>query len=168
RPKNQIQVIKALALVEKPLKMIFCGIEPTEEMQEIISSYSTPHQLFFEGHVEKDEILAYYKIFDADILASTMEGLSQSLLEAMALETPVIATAYAGNLDLIQDGENGLLFEDGDISKIAELINQIRTDQPLRSKLISNGKKTALEKFNIENTIGNYQKHFSSILLGKS
>lgn len=164
RPKNQIQVVKALALVEKPLKMIFCGIESTEEMQEIINSYTTPHQLFFEGHVEKDDILAYYKVFDTDILASTMEGLSQSLLEAMALETPVIATAYAGNLDLIQDGENGLLFKDGDISKIAELINQVMTDQPLRSKLITNGKKTALEKFNIENTIRNYEEYFQSLI----
>lgn len=167
RPKNQIQVIKALALVEKPLKMIFCGIEPTEEMHEIINSYSTPHQLFFEGHVEKDDILAYYEIFDADILASTMEGLSQSLLEAMALETPVIATAYAGNLDLIEDGKNGLLFEDGDIEKIAELIQRVRTDQSLRNTLIANGKVTALQKFNIDRTITNYEEYFQSLIAQK-
>lgn len=164
RPKNQIQIIKALASVKKPLKMIFCGIEPTEEMQEIISSYSTPHQLFFEGHVEKDDILAYYKIFDADILASIMEGLSQSLLEAMALETPVIATAFAGNLDLIQNEENGLLFEDGNIPKIAESITRLRGDASLRDRLIVNGKMTALQKFNIENTISNYEVYFQDLI----
>ena len=164
RIKNQIQVIKALKLVDEPLKMIFCGIEATEEMKEIISSYQTPHQLYFEGHVEGGEILPYYKIFDADILASTMEGLSQSLLEAMALETPVIATAYAGNLDLIEDGKNGLLFEDGNIEKIAELIQTVRDNEDLRKTLIENGKVTALQKFNIENTISFYEEYFYKII----
>ncbi|NVJ64665.1 MAG: glycosyltransferase family 4 protein, partial [Flavobacteriaceae bacterium] len=106
-------------------------------------------------------------IFDADILASTMEGLSQSLLEAMALETPVIATAYAGNLDLIEDGKNGLLFEDGDIEKIAELIQRVRTDQSLRNTLIANGKVTALQKFNIDRTITNYEEYFQSLIAQK-
>lgn len=167
RMKNQIQIIKALTLVDEPLKMIFCGIEATEEMKEIISSYQRPHQLYFEGHVEGNEILPYYKVFDADILASTMEGLSQSLLEAMALETPVIATAYAGNLDLIEDGKNGLLFEDGDIEKIAELVRKIRTNKELRMTLIQNGKVTALQKFNIENTISNYEEYFESLIQEK-
>lgn len=164
RIKNQIQIIKALKLIDEPLKMIFCGIEPTDEMKEIISTYKAPHQLYFEGHVEGNAILSYYKIFDADILASTMEGLSQSLLEAMALDTPVIATAYAGNLDLIEDGKNGLLFEDGDIEQIARLIEKIRTDKVLRQKLIENGKVTALQKFNIENTISNYEQYFESLI----
>lgn len=164
RIKNQIQIIKALKLIDEPLKMIFCGIEATDEMKEIIDSYTTAHELYFEGHVEGTEILPYYKIFHADILASTMEGLSQSLLEAMALETPVIATAYAGNLDLIQDGENGLLFEDGDIERIAELIMEVRRNTSLRTRLIENGKVTALQTFNIENTISNYETYFQLLI----
>ncbi|WP_288368916.1 glycosyltransferase family 4 protein [uncultured Roseivirga sp.] len=164
RIKNQIQIIKALAHVEQPVKMIFCGIEATEEMKEIIAGYRAAHQVFFEGHVEGDNILPYYKLFDAKILASTMEGLSQSLLEAMALKVPVIATAYAGNLDLIEDRENGLLFEDGDIEKIAELIQRVRSDQSLRNTLIANGKITALQKFNIDRTIANYEEYFQSLV----
>lgn len=164
RIKNQIQILKALKLIEKPLKMIFCGIEATEEMKDIIASYTTPHQVYFEGHVNGEDILPYYKVFDTNILASTMEGLSQSLLESMALETPVIATAYAGNLDLIENGVNGLLFTDGDIQKIAELISQLREDGALRQKLIANGKVTALQKFNIENTISYYEEYFQSLI----
>lgn len=164
RIKNQIQIVKALKLIDKPVKMIFCGIEATDEMKEIISSYETPHRLYFEGHVEGNKILHYYKIFDAHILASTMEGLSQSLLEAMALETPVIATAYAGNLHLIEDGKNGLLFEDGDVEEIARLIQRVRDEENLRKNLTENGKVTALQKFNINNTISKYEEYFESLI----
>lgn len=164
RLKNQIQIIEALTKVKEPVKMIFCGIEATEEMSQIIDSYDTPHQLFFEGHVEVEDILSYYGLFNAKILASTMEGLSQSLLEAMALGVPVTATAFAGNIDLIQDRENGLLFDDGDIEQIATNIEELRFDQKLRETLVKNGKVTALQTFNIENTISNYEQYFLELI----
>jgi len=164
RMKNQVQIFQALAKIEEPIKAVFCGIEATEEIKALIETFPVPHQIFFEGQVGAKDILNYYKLFDANILASTMEGLSQSLLEAMALERPVIATAYAGNLDLINDGENGLLFEDKDIDKIAESIMKVKHDGALRNKLIKNGKQTALETFNIENTITNYEQYFSGLI----
>ena len=167
RPKNQIQILKALKRIGTPLKMVFCGIEITPEFEEIISSYSTKHEVYFEGPVNGKDILSYHELFDAEILASTMEGLSQSLLEAMAIGTPVIATAFAGNLDLIQDGENGLLFEDGDTIKIAELIQQMRSNEELRTNLRQKGRYTALEKFNIQNTINNYEKYFERLIAKK-
>lgn len=164
RMKNQLQIIQALKKVKEPVKMIFCGIEATEEMQKIIESYDTPHQLFFEGHVEAEDILSYYGLFNVKILASTMEGLSQSLLEAMALGVPVTATAFAGNIDLIQDRENGLLFDDGDDDQITKNIEELRHNQALRDTLIKNGKVTALETFNIENTISNYEQYFFDLI----
>ncbi|MFY0591387.1 glycosyltransferase family 4 protein [Roseivirga sp.] len=160
RIKNQIQIIKALDLLKEPITVIFCGIEPTEEMRSIMNHYKVTHKIHFEAHVDSPEILNYYKLFDANILASTMEGLSQALLESMALEVPVTATAYAGNLDLIQDGENGLLFTDGDIPKIAENIRELKQNDALRERLKTNGQQTALVTFNIENTISNYEEYF--------
>jgi len=165
RMKNQLQIIKALQLVSTPVKMIFCGIEGTDEMNEIIAQYNTAHEIFFEGHVPGEEVLNYYPLFSMKVLASTMEGLSQSLLEAMALGVPVIATAFAGNLDLIKNDENGLLFEDGNIGHIARCINSLIDNEPLRQQLIKQGKETALVKFNIENTISNYEKYFRNLTL---
>ncbi|MBO3700135.1 glycosyltransferase family 4 protein [Roseivirga sp. E12] len=164
RMKNQVQIFQALAKINEPIKAIFCGITPTEEIKELIERFSTNHEIYFEGQVEAPAILDYYKLFDAKILASTMEGLSQSLLEAMALGVPVIATAYAGNLDLIENGENGLLFPDNDIDQIAQNILKMKESKGLREKLITNGKKTALETFNIENTISNYEQYFSDLI----
>jgi len=164
RMKEQVQIIKALAQVQKPLKMIFCGIEATTEMKEIIDRYTVDHKVFFEGKVPAKDVLSYYPLFTMHVLASTMEGLSQSLLEAMALGVPVIATAYAGNLDLIQDEVNGLLFEDGDIDQLAKNINLLISNTEIRERLTQQGKTTALVKFNIDKTISNYKAYFARLL----
>ena len=167
RIKNQEQILRALPLVEKPVKVVFCGFEPMPEFLEMVAQLKTGHQVFFEGHVPGNEILNYYPLFDINILASTMEGLSQSLLEAMAMGVPVTATAFAGNLDLIKDGENGLFFQDGDIEGIAQNIKKLREDEGLRARLREQGRKTALETYSIENTIRNYEAYFAQLIGGQ-
>lgn len=164
RPKEQEQILNALKFIKEPVKMIFAGIEAEERFTQHLEEFQVDHKVYFEGAVPSEEILSYYQIFDVKILASTMEGLSQSLLEAMALGTPVIATAYAGNLDLIKDGQNGLFFEDGDAEQLAVKIKLLRSNAALRTKLIQAGKVTALETFSIENTIKNYEQYFTSLL----
>lgn len=164
RLKKQIQILKALQYLDEQVVVIFVGIESNAEFEKIISRYKIPHKVIFIGNVSSSEVLNYYKLLDVHILASTSEGLSQSLLESMALEVPVIATAAAGNLDLIQDGENGLLFRDEDIEGLALLINQIKVNADLRKKLISEGKNTALKDFSINNTIDKYENFFQNLL----
>jgi glycosyltransferase involved in cell wall biosynthesis len=164
RLKKQKQLLQALQLIDRAVKVVFVGIDNISEFQEIISNYKIPHNVYFEGNVPATAVLNYYKLFNIHVLASTMEGLSQSLLEAMALEVPVIATAAAGNLDLIHDGGNGLLFEDGNIAQLAEKINLLLTDPKLIKKITENAKITALEEFSIDNTIENYEKFFLQLL----
>ena len=113
-----------------------------------------------------EETLNHYQIFDIDILASVMEGLSQSLLEAMYLGVPVVATRAAGNISLIKDYENGIFFENGDIEGLASAVKKIIDDENLRKKLIKNGMKTAKEDFSIERVILEYEEKFG-LLLGK-
>lgn len=164
RPKNQEQIFKALKLIEHPIKVIFCGLKKEEPYLSHMAEFKADHQIYFEGDVPGDKVLNYFKVFDIKILASTMEGLSQSLLESMALGVPVTATAFAGNLDLIVDEENGLLFKDGDIRKIADNIERLRTDEVLRNSLREQGLVTAYETYSIENTINNYEAYFADLI----
>ena len=53
------------------------------------------------------------------------EAFGRSLIEAMAMGTPVIAPAIGGPLDIIEDGKNGFLFEQNDIKDLAEKIGKI-------------------------------------------
>lgn len=164
RLKQQEQIIRALAKVETPVQVFFVGIDKQEGWQEIIDAYPVAHKLHFLGMVPSDKILYFYPLFDLKVLASDMEGLSQSLLEAMAMSVPVIATAKAGNLDLIRDGENGLLFEDGNTDQLAHRIGLISRNPILRTSIVENGQKTAFNDYSIKKTIDNYESSFLKVI----
>jgi glycosyltransferase involved in cell wall biosynthesis len=164
RSKKQEQLLRALAYVNHPVRIIFIGIETKSEFHSIIQSLNGFHKIHFLGTLTPQDTLPFYSVFNLNILPSTTEGLSQSLLEAMAFGVPVIATNAAGNMDLIHDGHNGLLFEDKDIIGLADRINRMFTDQELRDRLIENGKKTALEDFSIEKTIEKHEALFADLI----
>lgn len=163
RLKKQEQLIEALKHIETPLTVFFIGITK-EQLQERIDTNCPQHKIHFLGTIDARETLHYYKIFDLNVLPSISEGLSQALLEAMFLGVAVIATDAAGNPDLIQHNENGLLFKDGDIEGLKNAIHSIISDEKLSKRLAENGKKTAHENFSINKTIENYEQFFYDLL----
>ena len=166
RRKEQDQIIKALALLPKNYRLIFIGIHDNEfdNYKPLIEENNLENRIISLGMVTGEETLNHYQIFDIDILASVMEGLSQSLLEAMYLGVPVIATRAAGNITLIKDYENGIFFENGDIEGLVVAVKKIIDDENLRKKLIKNGMKTAKEDFSIERVILEYEEKFGLLL----
>lgn len=167
RRKKQDQLLKALKFVTTPVKVIFVGITEDEELMQIRNEWQVKHRIYYEGEIPGDEAIHYYKLFTCTVLCSTIEGLSQGLLESMYLGTPVIATAAAGNLDLLNDGENGLLFRDEDVEQLARQIELIKKDESLRNRLISGGITTASDTFSIERTVVNYEKLFDRLLTSR-
>jgi glycosyltransferase involved in cell wall biosynthesis len=167
RKKEQDQLLKALALLDEPVSVIFAGIERTAEYEQIIRSYQLPHRVQFAGKVPQQDVLGYYPLFDIKVLPSTIEGLSQSLLEAMALGVPVIATDLGGNGELVDEGKNGFLFENGNIRQLAERIQKLQANPALRRQMGEAGKKTALKDFSIEKTIALHEGLFIRLLSEK-
>ena len=166
RKKEQDQIIKALGKLPENYKLLLIGIHDHEfkEYEDLIKSLNLKDRIISLGMIPGEETLNHYQILDVDILASNMEGLSQSLLEAMYLGVPVTATKAAGNISLIKDGVNGLFFDDGDIDKIAENIKKIIEDKELRERLTTEGKKTARIDFSIDRVIENYENVFEKLI----
>ncbi len=167
RPKRQQQLMKALALIEFPVKVIFVGMERTPMMAELEKNIPAIHQIHYTGIIPPEEALDYYSLFNINVLPSISEGLSQALLEAMAIGIPVIATAASGNLDLVKDGENGLLYENDNSRELADKIKLLLHDKNLQHRLIEAGKKTALEDFSLEKTVSRYENFFESMIQKK-
>ncbi|GAB4327659.1 MAG: glycosyltransferase [Flammeovirgaceae bacterium] len=161
RYKRQYQILEALLRIKKPVKLFLIGVKEDDFQKSLLENVKKcNHQIIFESHIDQEKVLSYYPLFDIKILASTIEGLSQSLLEAMAIGIPVIATAAAGNLDLIENGKSGLLFDDGNVEELARNINYIRNNDFLKRKLVIEGRRTALEEYSIEKTIDLYEQFF--------
>jgi N-acetyl-alpha-D-glucosaminyl L-malate synthase BshA len=77
------------------------------------------------------------------VLPSRKEGFGLVILEAMRSGIPVVATRVGGIPEIVKDGKNGLLVEKEDPSALAEAIIKVLEDEALRSRLISEGFKTA-------------------------
>jgi glycosyltransferase involved in cell wall biosynthesis len=86
------------------------------------------------------------------VLPSRGEGLSQALLEAMALGLPVVASRAGGNADLVSHGEDGWLVPPRDSSAFAGALSRLLGDPDLRRRLGARARRTARERFSLART----------------
>lgn len=163
RMKKQDQLIRALPYLNENIKVLFVGIEPGS-LDTLVQKCQIKNPIVYAGALSHQDTLHTFKLMDVNVLPSTMDGFGLVLVEAMALDVPVIGTRVGGIMNVIDDGENGLLYEDEDVQGLANGINLILEDQALKEKLIRNGQKTAYEKFSIENTINHYEAFFSELV----
>jgi glycosyltransferase involved in cell wall biosynthesis len=88
------------------------------------------------------EVQAWYGVADLFVSASDVESLPRSVLEAMAWETPVLATAVFGLPELIEDGESGWLCEERDVEQLAAgLRRALAADAAERRRIGSAGRE---------------------------
>jgi glycosyltransferase involved in cell wall biosynthesis len=89
----------------------------------------------FLGARPREDVLRLFRAADAALLTSAWENLPHGVLEALAVGTPVIATAVGGVPEVVREGENGLLVSPGDVGALAEAIRRLATDDALRGAL---------------------------------
>lgn len=93
------------------------------------------------------DVRGWFEAMDAFALSSYREGLPNVLLEAMALEAPVVATRVNGVPRVVQHEENGLLVEAGDASGLAVALARVIQDADLRDRLCLAGRATVEGKY---------------------
>jgi glycosyltransferase involved in cell wall biosynthesis len=89
----------------------------------------------FLGSVPRDGVLRLFRAADASVLSSSWENLPHTVLEALAVGSPVIATAVGGVPEVVHDGENGLLVPPRDPHALARAIRRFFGDDGLRARL---------------------------------
>jgi glycosyltransferase involved in cell wall biosynthesis len=89
----------------------------------------------FVGPLDRDGVLALFRAADASLLSSTWENFPHTVVEALAVGTPVVATSVGGVPELVRDGVNGLLVPAGDVSALADAIRRIVVEPGLRERL---------------------------------
>jgi len=89
-----------------------------------------------------------------------MEGIPMALMEALAAEIPVVATAISGIPELVRDGETGLLVPERDAAALAEALLRLYTDRDLGRRLASAGRQLVLREFNLEHNVAQLRALF--------
>ena len=120
--------------------------------------------IFVSNYHPVEEII---NIFDVGVLTTDInyhqEGISNSIMEYMALEKPVIATDCGGNRELIIDGETGFLVKDKDVQTVSKLILQLLDNSQLMNLMGSAGSKRIRKYFNIHNMINKYSSLYQRL-----
>lgn len=159
--KNHDILIKAFAKFSKKhpeYTLTIYGEGPLMEDLKLLSKKENVAETVFLPGPSKT---IHKDILDADMmcLVSVREGMSNSMIEAMCLGLPCICTKVSGAVDLIEDGENGMLVNIGDINELAEKMSSLADNQDLKNKICRN----AIELYNILNKEKIYNEWISYI-----
>ncbi|GLI18569.1 glycosyl transferase group 1 [Tepidanaerobacter syntrophicus] len=133
-----------------------------KNLKNMCSELGIESNVIFMGYRQDVENLM--ADFDLFVLSSVSEGLGLSLLEAMALGKPVVATITGGIPEVIKDGTNGLLVQPGNDVYLAESIVKILSDKDLARRLGDEAKKTVVEKFSSKTMIEKTEKVYQEVL----
>jgi glycosyltransferase involved in cell wall biosynthesis len=119
--------------------------------------------IIFTG--KQSDIESIVNIFEIGVLISSIshgEGISNSIMEYMALKKPVIATKGGGNAELVLDGKTGYLIEPGDSEMLADKINYLLKNPDISKEMGNAGNLYLQNHFSIDNmvnkTLDIYQK----------
>jgi glycosyltransferase involved in cell wall biosynthesis len=92
----------------------------------------------FLGPLPRRQVLELFRAGDASLLSSAWENFPHTVVEALAVGTPVIATRTGGVGEVLRDGENGLVVEPGDVDALAGAIERFFADTELAAQLRAN------------------------------
>ncbi len=134
--KNHEVAIKAISRIpNKKIKLVICGLgEKKTDLLLLINKLNLCDRVILTGY--RNDIYEILHISDCFIFPSLQEGLPVSLMEAMSVGLPIVCSRIRGNIDLIQNGENGFLHDPHDDLGFSESIIEIYENEALRKKMI--------------------------------
>ena len=150
RRKDQDILLRALPYVSAPVAAVFAGIDADPTLQALADALPARHRAVFLGTVP--EPLPLYHYATLVTLPSRIEGLSQALLEAMALGAPVLASHAGGNGELIQPDLTGWLAPPTDPRAWAAQIDRILADQAARQRVAAAARNQVRTEFTLPRT----------------
>ncbi|HSQ56457.1 MAG TPA: glycosyltransferase [Gemmata sp.] len=112
------------------------------------------------------DVRGYFEAMDVFALSSYREGLPNVVLEAMALEVPVVATRVNGVPRLVQDRRNGMLVEPGDVGGMTSALDQILRNESLREVLRTAGRGTIESHYSFGHRIARLARIYDEMLDG--
>lgn len=144
-----LQAAEALREQGKDVHVLIVGAGPEHERlrEHAASSCGLAGRVTFPG--ASDRVPELLRAMDVFVLSSICEGMSNTLLEAMASGLPVVATRTGGNPELVQDGDSGWLFAPRDVGTLVKILNRLTANADLRRRAGAAGRRLAVEEFSI-------------------
>jgi sugar transferase (PEP-CTERM/EpsH1 system associated) len=160
--KEQWLLIEALALLPaltpraKDVRVVIVGDGPMRvRLEQLLARLpDIAGQVLLAG--PQDDVPTWLQSFDVFCLPSRAEGISNTILEAMACALPVIATRVGGNPELVVDGGTGVLVPNSDAAALAQVMARYVDDTALGRRHGKAGRSRALAEFSLSVMVERY------------
>lgn len=171
--KNQALLAKAFvrALERAPalrgrLRLIVVGEGPTRaELVDILSRAGVLDLAWLPG--ARNDVADVLRALDVFVLPSLAEGISNTILEAMASGLPVIATDVGGNGELVENGRTGALVTPGDTDALAEALLR-HAQHPDQARAAGRAGRARAERlYGLDTMVGQYDTLYDRLLRGR-
>ena len=147
--KGHSSLLRAARLVlhkQPRAKFLIVGDGPlSAELRAMAVELRIDGACLFAGH--RTDVHDLLSAIDVFVLPSLSEGIPMALLEAMALGTPVVATAVGGIPEVVRHRVNGILVHSGDERALADACVALTVDRDLAGRLVTNGRQTVEQAF---------------------
>jgi glycosyltransferase involved in cell wall biosynthesis len=158
-------LLQALPLLKNPWRLTVVGDGNLRASFEATAqSLGCRHCVEFVGSVSHEALPGYYRSADIHLFPSTSraEAFGLVALEAAASGIPTIASDLPGVRTVVKDEETGLLVPPGDVQALAEAIDRLLNDRPLREKLGQSARNRALSAYAWERLIPTLEQTYEN------
>ena len=131
---------------------LFFGKGPLlDELKKMCRDINIEENVKFMGF--RKDLPEILPCLDLIIHPAHMEGLGVSLIEASYAGVPIVASRAGGIPEIVRDGENGLLFESGNIDELVKACSRILSDKGLAGKMGESGRRLVEREFSTEKMV---------------
>ena len=146
------------------IKLLILGSGPDEEkLKALAEEMRVKEQILFLGHRDYKDLPKYVETADIFCRPSLSEGLGNSFLESMAVNTPIIGTEVGGIPDFLHDGETGLFCKVRNPVSIAQAVERYVKDKELYKKIQDAGRELVLEKYSWDSVAKQMNQVFQEV-----
>ncbi len=142
------------------------GGDQRRALEQAVQRLGIQDRVTFYGRVEEDDLRAAYTRADVFAIASIAELQSIATMEAMASGLPVVAADAVALPHLVRDGENGYLFEPGDVDDLADKLRRVLTASPEEYLRMQQASLDGVEIHDIEKTLDTFEKLYRGEPIG--
>jgi len=150
------------------LHYVLVGDGPSrDELAFYVDNLGIQKNVEFYGRASTGEIKKLLGQASVFFLSSISEGVSNAVLEAMAMEVPVVTTDAGGMVEAINNGVEGFVVPRYDPTLLAARVKQLLSDESLRQRIGRNARRRVLHDFTIERQVEIFLNEYSSLANSK-
>lgn len=158
-----VRALELAPALRSRLRLAVVGDGPLRApVQEVLARAGVGELAWLPG--ERADVADVMRGFSCFALPSLAEGISNTILEAMATGLPVVATHVGGNAELVAEGRTGLLVPSGDAEAMAQALVALAGDPARAAAMGQEGRHDVVRRFSLDAMVAAYQRLYDDRL----